>query len=77
MNHVRTCIYNFCPERAVFGYPGGSATHCMNHRMSDMRDIKHKQCTVNNCAKYARYIDGQNFYCYEHRTENAVNTNAH
>jgi hypothetical protein len=63
------------PLRGRFGFPGERATHCSEHRLPGMCDVKDRKCAHPGCGKQPSYAAaGQRpKYCSEHRTEHMVN----
>ncbi len=63
-----------CSSTAVYGFPGGSPTHCAKHGTDDMVNITGKKCAEDGCTTSPSFghIHGTPLYCFNHKTNDMV-----
>jgi hypothetical protein len=54
-NPSKRCISYGCNTYPQFGIDIGKPTHCKHHKTANMKNVKGRRCTINNCTKRARY----------------------
>ena len=60
----------YCGTKATFGYAGGKAINCKEHKKDDMIDVVSKMCNIchKTCAAFGWEEDNTKTRCAEHKT---------
>ena len=71
------CVYPKCKTIPIYNLPTQKyGSHCKQHKLEDMIDVKNSTCTANDCKKRANYNyrkSNKGIYCKKHKLENMIN----
>ena len=65
-----------CVKHASFGFEGGSASYCSEHKLDGMIDVKNKRCAHEGCMKRPHFNapgSSVGMYCAVHKLAGMVN----
>jgi len=71
------CQNDGCIKRPTYNYNGQTkAIYCVQHKLPNMIDIRHKKCQNDGCIKHPAYnYNGETkaIYCNQHKLPNMIN----
>ena len=71
------CVYPKCKTIPIYNLPTQKyGSHCKQHKLENMIDVKNSICTVNDCKTRANYNyrkSNKGIYCKKHKLENMIN----
>ena len=76
VRETRMCKHNGCNTRPCFNYKGETkAIYCVEHKLKDMIDVKHRICQHNGCDTRPNFNykgETKAIYCSKHKLKDMI-----